>query len=128
VLKGKRVRYVLYDTNYWKSFVHARLAVPMGDVGCLSLFDGADHGLLAEHLTAEHPQRTVGRGREVEEWKVRRPGADNHWLDCLVGCAVGASMQGAILFGTDQKPEPRRRKIRLSELQRQAEQRTANRA
>src|SRR5687768_17719279 len=44
-----------------------------------------------------------GRGREVEEWKVRRPGADNHWLDCLVGCAVGASMQGAILFGTDQK-------------------------
>jgi len=36
---GKRVvRHVLFDTNYWKSFVHARLAVPMGDPSCLSLF------------------------------------------------------------------------------------------
>ncbi len=43
-------------------------------------------------------------------------GADNHWLDCLVGCAVAASMQVAILFGTDVKPAPRR-KIKLSEIQ-----------
>jgi hypothetical protein len=34
---GKRaVRHVVYDTNYWKSFV--RLAVSLGDRGCLSLF------------------------------------------------------------------------------------------
>jgi hypothetical protein len=44
-------------------------------------------------------------------------GLDNHWLDCLVGCAVAASMQGATLFGTDVKPMTRKR-IRLSELQR----------
>ena len=38
-VRGKRaVRHVLIDTNYWKSFVHARLAVAMGDRGCLSLF------------------------------------------------------------------------------------------
>ncbi|MEW4531524.1 terminase gpA endonuclease subunit, partial [Maioricimonas sp. JC845] len=38
-VRGKRaVRHVLYDTNYWKSFVQARLAVAMGDPGCLSLF------------------------------------------------------------------------------------------
>src|SRR5699024_10829487 len=38
-VQGKRqVRHVLFDTNYWKSFVHARLAVAMGDGGCLSLF------------------------------------------------------------------------------------------
>ncbi len=46
---GKRqVRYILIDTNYWKSFVHARLAVSMGDPSCLSLFgrDGKDHQLL----------------------------------------------------------------------------------
>src|SRR5690606_16401799 len=35
---GKRqVRHVLIDTNYGKTFVHARLAVAMGDPGCLSL-------------------------------------------------------------------------------------------
>ena len=33
-VQGKRaVRHVVFDTNYWKSFVHARLAVPMGDRG-----------------------------------------------------------------------------------------------
>ena len=49
---GKRaVRHVLIDTNYWKTFVHARLAVAMGDPGALSLFgrDQATHRLLAEH-------------------------------------------------------------------------------
>ena len=119
VVKGghRSVRYVLTDTNYWKSFVHARLAVAMGDAGCLSLFAGGhDHRLLAEHLTSEYRVKTTGRGRTVDEWKIRTPGADNHWLDALVGCAVGASMQGAVLFGTDAKPRAVKR-IKLSEIQ-----------
>lgn len=36
---GKRaMRHVLYDTNFWKTFVHSRLKVAMGDGGCLALF------------------------------------------------------------------------------------------
>ncbi len=126
VITGKRaVRHVVFDTNYWKSFVHARLAVPMGDPGCLALFGrtggsakrtATNHQLLAEHLTSEYRVKTQGRGRTVDEWKLRVDGIDNHWLDCLVGCAVAASMQGAVLYGTDTRPAPRRR-IRLSELQ-----------
>ncbi len=126
VITGKRaVRHVVFDTNYWKSFVHARLAVPMGDPGCLSLFGrtggpsnrtATNHQLLAEHLTSEYRVKTQGRGRTVDEWKLRVDGLDNHWLDCLVGCAVAASMHGAVLYGTDTRPAPRRR-IRLSELQ-----------
>jgi hypothetical protein len=120
ILHGRRAsRYVLIDTNYWKSFVHARLAVPMGDPGCLSLFASVDHRMLAEHLTSETRVRTQGRGREVDEWRLRQPGLDNHWLDCLVGCAVAASMQGAVLFGTDMKRKPRRR-VSFSELQKKA--------
>ena len=114
-VNGKRcVRHVLIDTNFWKSFIQARLAVPLGDPGCLSLFApdllAGEHRLLAEHLTAEYRVRTQGRGRELDEWKIRKPGTDNHWLDCLVGCAVLASMRGAILFGTEsrRKPGPRR--------------------
>ena len=120
VIRGKRaVRHVVFDTNYWKSFVHARLAVPMGDPGCLSLFGRKPerHRLLAEHLTAEYRVKTEGRGRTVDEWKLRVDGLDNHWLDCLVGAAVAASIQGAALFGTDAKPVSRRR-IKLSDLQR----------
>jgi len=159
--KNRQVRHVTFDTNYWKSFVHARLAVPMGDPGCLSLFGRAagrgprcrdtrqkpranalnvdvetgsnrrrsmksdayhdrhgesPHQMLADHLISEYRVKTEGRGRTVDEWKLRADGADNHWLDCLVGCAVAASMQGAILFGTDVKPTPRR-KIKLSDIQ-----------
>jgi hypothetical protein len=38
-IHGKRaIRHAIFDTNYWKSFCHARLRVSMGDRGCLSLF------------------------------------------------------------------------------------------
>jgi len=121
-VQGKRtIRHVVIDTNYWKSFVHARLTVPMGDPGCLSLFvcgDGFDHLLLGEHLTAEYRVQTEARERIVDEWKARPGKPDNHWFDCLVGCAVAASMQGAVLFGTDQKAAPKRERLKLSTLQR----------
>jgi len=120
-IQGRRqVRHVLIDTNYWKSFIHARLAVSMGDPGCLSLFGRkpADHQLLAEHVTAEYRVRTEARGRVVDEWKLRAGGPDNHWLDCVVGCAVAASIQGASLPGVSDGPSRPRRRIKLSELQR----------
>jgi len=121
-VQGKRtIRHVVIDTNYWKSFVHARLTVPMGDPGCLSLFvcgDGFDHLLLGEHLTAEYRVKTEARERIVDEWKAKPGKPDNHWFDCLVGCAVAASMQGAVLFGTDQKAAPKRERLKLSTLQR----------
>jgi hypothetical protein len=120
-VQGRRaVRHVVLDTNYWKSFVHARLKVSMGDGGCLSLFGRRpdQHRMLSEHLTSEYRVRTQGRGRTVDEWKVRAGKPDNHWLDCLVGCAVAASVQGAVLYGTDSEPRLARQRIKLSELQR----------
>ena len=55
----------------------------------------------------------------MDEWKLRAQSRDNHWLDCLVACAVAASMSGAVLFGTDRRPVPRR-KVRMSEVQKAA--------
>ena len=120
-VRGKRaVRHVLFDANYWKSFIQARLCVAMGDRGCLSLFGTKpdQHRLFAEHLTAEYRVKTEGRGRTVDEWKIRPEQPDNHWLDCLVGCAVAGSMQGAMLFGTDAKPVVKRTRVKLSDLKR----------
>ncbi len=116
----RQVRHVLIDTNYWKSFVNTRLSVSMGDSGCLSLYGRkpSDHQLLAEHIAAEYRVRTEARGRVVDEWKLRAGGADNHWLDCLVGCAVAASIQGSVLPGTEAKGTATRKRVKLSELQR----------
>ena len=58
----------------------------------------------------------------VDEWKVRPEQSDNHWLDCLVGCAVAASIQGAVLFGTGPAPVQKERKGRrrtLAEMRQQ---------
>ena len=113
-VQGKRaVRHVVFDTNYWKSFVHARLAVAMGDRGCLSLFgDKPDlHRLFAEQITAEYRVKTEGRGRTVDEWKLRAAAVDNHWLDCLVGCAVAASIQGRSCRGPTRRPRPRPNRV-----------------
>lgn len=94
------VRRVLFDTNFWKTFIRTRLTTAMGDPTSLTLHgrDPAAHRLLCDHLTSEHAIQTVGRGRTCDEWRLR-PGRDNHWWDCLVGCAVAASMQGAVAPG-----------------------------
>ncbi len=118
---GKRqVRHVLIDANYWKTFVHARLAVAMGDPGCLSLGgrDEKAHRMLAEHLTSEYRIKSAAQGRTVDEWKLRAARPDNHWFDCLVGCAVAASVQGATLAGIGFERSAPRQRVRLSEIQR----------
>jgi len=101
LVAGRRtVRHVVFDTNFWKSFLHARLATAMGDAGCLSLWgdSAAAHRMVADHITAEYRVTTQGRGRTVDEWKMRAERSDNHYLDCAAGCAVGASMCGVDLL------------------------------
>ncbi|MFW6061191.1 MAG: terminase gpA endonuclease subunit [Planctomycetota bacterium] len=119
--RSREHRHVAYDTNYWKTFTHARLATAPGDPGCLSLYGDApgEHRLFAEHVAdAESWTATEGHGRTVHEWRLKATRTDNHWLDCLVGCAVAASMAGTQL-GVELGHDRRRGRVRLSELQRQ---------
>jgi phage terminase large subunit GpA-like protein len=43
-------------------------------------------------LRAEKPIKVQANGRTVYEWQ-EKPGQDNEGLDCLVGCAVAASIE-----------------------------------
>jgi hypothetical protein len=90
----RELRTVRFDSNFWKSFVHDRLALTAGDKGTLSLWGTKpdEHRLFSEHITAEFATETEGRGRKLREWRPRPTGPDNHWLDTVVGCAVAASM------------------------------------
>ncbi len=76
------------------------------------------HRLFAEHLTAEYRVKTEGRGRSVDEWKSRPERGDNHWLDCIVGCAVAASMQGAALKEFTGVAPQNRSRVSFAEIQR----------
>ena len=113
-IRGKRtVRHAIYDTNFWKSFLFSRFATGLGDPGALTLYKsgGDHHRLLADHLSAEYRVTVSGRGRAVDEWKLKPSKFDNHWFDCLVGCAVAGSIEGATLatIGADRTPPPKRR-------------------
>ena len=111
-LSREGTKHIIYDTNYWKSFINTALLTQPGDRGCLQLFSGRDHKLLAEHLTSEYYVEVSGRGRVVQEWQLYPGRKDNHWLDGLVGCAVSASLQGCRLIDT----KMRRRGPRISYL------------
>ena len=112
-LSREGVRHVIYDTNFWKTFVNNALITPPGERGCLQLFDSAYHKLFAEHLTSEFFVQVSGRGRTVNEWTLHT-GRDNHWFDCIVACAMAACMQGCKLI--DSPLERPRRKMRIRYL------------
>ncbi len=126
---GKRaIREVVFDVNFWKTAMHARLSTPRGDAGSLDLFGATSeakvHRMYAEHLTAERRVRvTASSGRVVDEWSIIK-GRDNHLLDCTVGCMVAASIEGAeLLEGERREGGTRRRKPKASLREIQARKR-----
>ncbi len=118
--RHRALRHVEIDTNFWKTFVHERLATAVGDPGCLSILGrkAVEHRLFAEHLTAEYRARTKGRGRTVNEWNLPAHKPDNHWFDCVVGWAAATSMQGAERVGAEREARAQAKRIKLPEIQR----------
>ncbi len=117
-------RLVNFDTNFWKTFIAERLRTEMGSPGCLSLYGSSPqtHKLLADHLSSEHPVRITVDGRTVDEWVWNDGRPDNDWFDCLVGCAVAASIcglqwQAAEGAGMESPKADVPKRIKLSELQ-----------
>jgi phage terminase large subunit GpA-like protein len=88
--------HVATDVNYWKAMVHRNLATAPGEPGSLTIFGQArEHELFAQHVAnSEFWVDVTGLGRTVREWSLKPSKPDNHWLDCLVGCAAAASMLG----------------------------------
>ncbi len=115
----ERLTHVLFDANYWKSFLHDRIGIEFGDPGSLTFWgrEADQHRMVAEHLVAEYRVRvSASNGRVVDEWKTKSGKPDNHLLDCLSGSMVAASVMGAKLAAMDKKPSkaPKRRRTQVS--------------
>jgi hypothetical protein len=114
-------QHVLVDVNHWKSFVHGGLATAVGERGCISVFgiDANEHELFAEHVAkSETWVEVASLGRVVHEWSQRPMRPDNHWFDCIVGCAAAASMLGCAVPGM--AGQTKRRRVTMQELKRRA--------
>jgi len=120
VSRTAQFRHILIDTNYWKSFVHDGLAAAASDRGCISLYGTAktDHSLFAEQVArSERWVEVTGPFGTVREWSVLPTKPDNHWLDCLVGCAAAASLCGVQAPG-QLAPARRRKRYTQADLTR----------
>lgn len=90
-----RLRLLRFDANHWKTRIASMLVRPSGQKGGISLFGSrpVEHELLALHLSSEYPELQESMGNSVNVWK-RFPDRENHLLDCVVGAAVAASVEG----------------------------------
>jgi phage terminase large subunit GpA-like protein len=95
--KTAGVRRVDIDTNSWKTILIPRFAFGL-EPGAWRLYKRPPvlHRMIGDHMAAEYPVATAGRGRELFEW-AKKPNAENHLLDAVLYAAVGANMSGARL-------------------------------
>jgi hypothetical protein len=129
--KGMSFWVVNMDADKAKRWLHARLLTPpwveddegnsvlgadgqpQRRRGSLALFgeDPREHGEFADHILAERFEREFKEGKKglEERWVKVRP--DNHYLDNLYGCCVGASIAGIRLLGDGQRPKRKREKL-----------------
>lgn len=87
------------NADYWKTWVHRRLAMPADAAGAMTLYDVTtprEHTSFCQQITAEREylQTIPGQGDKVVWRKDRK---SNHWLDCLYGAAVAGNYLGAQL-------------------------------
>jgi phage terminase large subunit GpA-like protein len=94
---GKRRYPVLrIDTNFWKTDIHDSFGMQIGDRGGLSLWGDSNktHQMFAEHLASEKVVEVTACENKIYEWSENITGGDNHYFDCIVGCAAAASFIG----------------------------------
>jgi hypothetical protein len=110
---------VRFDANHWKKRIHNGLLLSIGSKGSIQLFQASEqqHRMIADHLLSEKATKVEAKGRIVYEFEAI-PGRDNEGLDCLVGCALGASICG-ITPDSERVQPPKKKSINLAELQRQ---------
>src|SRR5690606_30581769 len=85
---SRKMRHLMFDHNYWKTFAHRRLATPQGNPGCVSIFGReaavknkparkANHDYLARQLDAETRTVSIDGDRRIDLW-TQKPSSENH--------------------------------------------------
>jgi hypothetical protein len=114
-------RFVVFDANRWKSLVSDRIRTAIGDPGAFTIYHDkpTHHRMLFDHLTSETPIEKTQKSQRLTVYEETK-GRDNDLWDVIVGCHVGASMQGIQLEvsagGKPPAPPTKRRKSSVTPL------------
>lgn len=101
-------RQLQIEVNAWKTIVAELLTTPIGDPGAATVFRSSKmstHEMWGDQISVEvpHKQKSEKHGTQMVIWS--NPGnPDNHFFDCKVMCAVGASILGAKRIGHKEAP------------------------
>jgi phage terminase large subunit GpA-like protein len=103
--EGRRIRWVAWNSDYWKDELYARLHRTPPQVGAwrypgdIAAEESLGHDLFRQ-LTAEE-RRPERRNRRVRlSWGLRPGRADNHYLDCATQLLALAEHLGMARLGT----------------------------
>lgn len=104
-MPADQVQLIEFDSDYWKSFFHERLATPIDQPGAIVLFADVPraHQQIARHWTAEKElwEYVPGKG-EQKKWVTVRRG--NHQGDASVGNCVLAHYGGIRVMPQPKQP------------------------
>lgn len=111
-------RFLIFDTNAWKSIVAAGFHATHPEPGSITLatLPASDGNPLRfyrtffDHMMAETAASKEGKHRHVDIF-TQRDGVDNDWFDGMVGCAVAASCMGITALGHQPKKQKRKRRV-----------------
>lgn len=96
------------NADYWKSETHQRLAMPAGEPGAITLYDGGDpyaHSEYAAHLTAEKMIEKFSSTRgTIEVWE--RVHRQNHFFDTAYMSTAAAQFVLDLLAKPAKKARP----------------------
>jgi hypothetical protein len=92
--QGKGFRYLGQHADYWREYAQRSFLAPALTAGASAIYgtDMSEHHSFAVEIVAETlADKGVGQnGTEFWRW-VKRPGAQNHYLDCFSGSLMLAS-------------------------------------
>lgn len=102
----KKGRVLVHAANFWRMTTQKAFLLQAGGPGSVSLWgkDGRRHRRFGREVSAERLVEFV-RGDAFDHYVwFLTPGEANDLLDCIVGCAVGASWAGGKLAGEPGAP------------------------
>ena len=95
---------VLMDVGKYKSMIAARMKKKNG-TGAWMVHAECDMDY-ANQVTAEHQVIERKNGKQILRWEKKSSHADNHYLDCEVGCAAAADLLGVRSLFLQEEREP----------------------